>query len=74
MTGSGIGRAIACQYAQRGARVCIVGRRQDALDAVKSECQALHSSVNGDSVLAVRADFADARDMIQVRDALAKGV
>jgi NADPH:quinone reductase-like Zn-dependent oxidoreductase len=59
---SGIGRAIALQYAERGARVCMVGRRQVKLDEVMSEC--------GDRCLAVRGDFSNVEDMVRVRNAM----
>lgn len=51
-----------------------MGRRQDALEKVKNECQALRSSVTEDALLAVNADFTNVGDMIQVRDTLQKGV
>ncbi|KAG6816571.1 hypothetical protein H0H87_004931 [Tephrocybe sp. NHM501043] len=37
---SGIGHSIAKQYAERGARVCVVGRRADKVAEVVEECRA----------------------------------
>lgn len=62
---SGIGRVIALQYAKRGAKVCVVGRRQVKLVEVMSEC--------GDKCLAVGGDFANVEDMIRVRNAVEEG-
>jgi NADPH:quinone reductase-like Zn-dependent oxidoreductase len=62
---SGIGRAIALQYAERGARVCVVGRRQIKLVEVMSEC--------GDKCLAVGGDFSNVEDMVRVRNAVEEG-
>ena len=36
---SGIGRSIERQYAERGARVCIVGHREALVNEVEAECQ-----------------------------------
>ena len=36
---SGIGRSIARQYAERGAQLCIVGRREVLVNEVVAECQ-----------------------------------
>ena len=72
---SGIGRAIAHEYAAAGARVCIVGRRRDELNAVADECAnrlprgaAAWSSDKRDRVLALPGDFSKADDMLAVRD------
>ena len=39
--GSGIGEAMAYQYAQKGANVILTGRRLEPLEQVKSKCEAL---------------------------------
>jgi NADPH:quinone reductase-like Zn-dependent oxidoreductase len=62
---SGIGRAIAHQYAERGARVCVVGRRQLQLDEVVLEC--------GNKCFGVRGDFANVEDMVRIRAAVEGG-
>jgi NAD(P)-dependent dehydrogenase (short-subunit alcohol dehydrogenase family) len=70
---SGVGRTLAHLYAKRGSRVCIVGRRKDAADTVRSECMALTSSGAATSeghILAVAADFTDAESMVKLRDIL----
>ena len=77
----GIGRAIAHEYAARGARVCAVGRRERELAAVADECAALLPSATGltakeggrgehGDVFASRGDFASAEDMGALRDEL----
>lgn len=80
---SGIGRAIANQYARRGARVCVVGRRAGELEEVRRECEALQlqgweerKNGSGDlagRTLAIVADIAVPEDMIRLRDRLQKG-
>ncbi|TFK48060.1 NAD(P)-binding protein [Heliocybe sulcata] len=74
---SGIGRAIAHIYASRGARVCIVSRREGELETVAEECRALSTTAGhgeyqagGKRVLHVVADFAEVEDMVRVRSAL----
>jgi len=69
---SGIGREIAHQYAARGARVCVVGRRQVQLDEVVLECQerAIKSGGEQSSCFGIRADFADVEDMVRLRTAV----
>ena len=47
---SGIGTALAKAYAQKGARIVVSGRKQDALDAVVAELGAGHASVVADVV------------------------
>ncbi|KAI0344003.1 NAD(P)-binding protein [Trametopsis cervina] len=67
---SGIGRAISHLYSQRGAQVCIVGRRQDELEKVRAECVELRSSAPKNAVISVLADFSDAKDMVRLRETL----
>ena len=71
---SGIGRAISHSYSKRGAKVCVVSRKAEALEKVKEECVALRLSAAEDGVITVVADFAEAADMVRVRDTLEKGV
>jgi len=71
----GIGRAIAYRYAQRGAKICVVGRKGAELDAVRSECEealaiphAVSSgSVPASSVLSICGDISRAQDLIAIR-------
>lgn len=65
---SGIGRAIALQYAQRGAKVFIVGLRQAEVDKVYSECASLHPGEG--NVIARVANFTDVQDMVDIRNTL----
>ncbi|KAK0213073.1 hypothetical protein DFS33DRAFT_1393334 [Desarmillaria ectypa] len=65
---TGIGREIALQYSSRGAKVCVVGRREHLLTELVNECKAL-----GHNVLAVTGDVASADDMIRVRSILETG-
>ncbi|TFY71659.1 hypothetical protein EVG20_g1349 [Dentipellis fragilis] len=71
---SGIGRAIAHLYSSRGARVCIVGRREAELRDVWTECEARLASKSEDAskVLSVQADFTSAEDMVRVRQSIEK--
>ena len=57
VTGSsaGLGRAIAHGFAQRGARIGLIARNPEALEAAKKECEAL-----GGQALVLPADVADA--------------
>ncbi len=45
--GSGLGRAMALDFAREGARVCIVGRRQEKLDETCKELSALGADAIG---------------------------
>lgn len=65
----GIGRAIAQEYASRGANVCVVGRRQAQLDEVVQEL----GGADG-QILGVRGDFANVEDMVRVRATIEEGV
>jgi NADP-dependent 3-hydroxy acid dehydrogenase YdfG len=63
---SGIGRAIARAIAERGATLCLVGRRPDALEAVRREVSAA-----GPSSEVYVCDLAQAQDIYELRDRLA---
>ncbi|KAH0589885.1 hypothetical protein H2248_000075 [Termitomyces sp. 'cryptogamus'] len=69
---SGIGESIAKQYAERGARVCVVGRRTDKIAVVVEECRAVSSIKSPTRVLGVVADFAKVEDMVKLRETLQK--
>ncbi len=69
--GTGIGREIAKQYVERGARVCIVGRRQEKLNETVEMCTAKPGSAR--RLLSVAADIASIDDMIALRDTLQNG-
>ena len=73
---SGIGRAIAHLYAQRGARVCVVGRRGAAIDVVEQECktiQRIKETPDDKSAFSFKGDISNPEDMIMLRDVLALG-
>jgi NAD(P)-dependent dehydrogenase (short-subunit alcohol dehydrogenase family) len=59
---SGVGYAIAKRYAARGARVCVVARRPDAISALAAEC--------GDECIGAVADFTKVDDMVRLREQL----
>jgi len=71
---SGIGKSIARQYAKRGARVCIVGRREAHVNQVQAECRDARSlsgfEVAENDIFSVSADFTSIDDMVKVRDLL----
>ena len=67
---SGVGRAVAHGYAERGAKVCVVARRSAELEVVRSECEALAapvSSSESDSILTLCADITRAEDLFIIR-------
>ncbi|OJA19699.1 hypothetical protein AZE42_08388 [Rhizopogon vesiculosus] len=66
---SGVGRTLAHQYAKRGARICLVGRREIMLEEAAEECRKL---CEADRVLTVRGDCASVEDMTKVRDTVIK--
>ncbi|KAI0426524.1 short-chain dehydrogenase [Xylaria sp. FL1042] len=59
---SGLGRTLAKQYAARGARVCVVARRNEPLVTLAEEC--------GDRCLPFVGDFTEAADMEKLRGQL----
>ncbi|OLN97737.1 11-beta-hydroxysteroid dehydrogenase-like 3 [Colletotrichum chlorophyti] len=61
---SGVGRAIAKQYAARGARVCVVARRADEITTLAKEC--------GEKCVWHVADFSNVDDMVSLRARLEK--
>jgi len=65
---------MARKYAARGARVCVVGRREALLNEVVRECKdaqtALGNAERRENVLAIPADFTDVEDMVKVRATL----
>jgi len=65
---SGIGRAIAHEYAARNAHVCVVARREADLKKVVEECGALSSRGDAPAVFSVAADFTSVKDMVRVRE------
>jgi NADPH:quinone reductase-like Zn-dependent oxidoreductase len=70
---SGIGRTLAHKYAERGAKVCAVGRRGAVLEEVRSECEALAtpvSSPESEPVVIICADVSRAEDLITIRETI----
>ncbi|KAH6884311.1 hypothetical protein BKA70DRAFT_1410946 [Coprinopsis sp. MPI-PUGE-AT-0042] len=74
---SGIGQSIARQYAERGARVLVVGRRGALVDEVVGECLKAREAGglsevvgHGKSVLGFTGDFTNVEDMVRLRGVL----
>ncbi|KAH9856525.1 NAD-P-binding protein [Lenzites betulinus] len=74
---SGIGRAIAHEYASAGSRVCIMGRREQQLNEVAEECAKLlptrtaeGASANAGEILHATGDFNDVHEMVALRERL----
>ncbi|KAI3400353.1 hypothetical protein diail_3370 [Diaporthe ilicicola] len=61
---SGVGHALARQYARRGARVCVVARRADKINALSAEC--------GAGCIGAAADMSVVDDMVRVRETIAR--
>lgn len=68
---SGVGRALAVEYARRGARVCVVARSRDTISEVQLEC---NTASGEDTAIAVAADFTSAEDMVALRVRLERGM
>ncbi|EJD55237.1 NAD(P)-binding protein [Auricularia subglabra TFB-10046 SS5] len=64
---SGVGRDVAVQYAARGARVFLTGRRAAELESAGAECSAFGTAA---AVRIERADASVAEDVLRMRDAL----
>lgn len=58
---SGIGKAIALAFAQRGARVVISGRNEDTLSQTEKELKTYHNDI-----LAVKADVSNENDCVRL--------
>lgn len=73
---SGVGRTMAKQYSARGARVCVVGRRETLLLEVQSECRNAQDAAGSRSedIIAIPADFTDVDDVINIRSLLQAGM
>lgn len=70
---SGLGRSVALQYAQRGARgIMVVGRRGDQIDQVVEECQKIAGN-SKTNVIGFAGDFSSIDDMIRIRELLKSG-
>lgn len=72
---SGVGHAIARQYARRGARVCVVARRADKITALAAECNDVSSSSSSDGAksnncMGVAADLSVVADMVRLRETI----
>lgn len=73
---SGVGRALAHSYALRGARVCVVGRRQKEIEDVEQECrliQRMKESEEARNTFSFCGDFANPEQMIMLRDVIQAG-
>lgn len=71
---SGVGKELAVQYANRGAKVCLVGRGEVQLQDVVNLClKASQALPAGQPVISLAADFTNPEDLIRVRDAIQKG-
>lgn len=63
-------------YAQRGARVCVVGRRQREIEEVELECktiQRIKESEEDRNAFSFCADFANPEQMVMLRDIIQAG-
>ncbi|EKM77061.1 hypothetical protein AGABI1DRAFT_122304 [Agaricus bisporus var. burnettii JB137-S8] len=67
---SGIGRSIAHLYARRGAKICVVARRDEKVQEVVRECRA--EKGNEEGIVGCVADFTNVEDMVRVRNLVAE--
>ena len=72
---TGVGRTLAHLYAQRGARVCVVGRRKKEIEEVELECRTIQRIKESEdrNAFSFCADFADPEQMIMLRDVIQAG-
>lgn len=69
---SGVGHAVARQYAKRGgARICVVARRADKIKALEAECGGGGGGGGEQRCLGLVADMTVVEDMVRVRDEIA---
>ena len=68
----GIGKATAKRYAERGARICVVSRKNSELEDVRLECEDIASGGGweGDLVVSFAADFTVPEDLVALRHVL----
>lgn len=69
---SGIGRALAIELAQRGAKLGLVARRKEVLDEVVREIESSRSDKNGEGAARTIAIAADVQDRDSMRAAAEK--
>lgn len=68
---SGVGHAIARQYARRGAKVCVVARRADKINSLAAECNNDDNKNNsGRQCIGVAADLSVVADMVRLRETI----
>lgn len=69
---SGVGHAIARQYARRGAKVCVVARRADKINSLAAECNNSDNknNNNSDQCIGVAADLSVVADMVRLRETI----
>jgi len=62
-------------YAQRGARVCVVGRRRREIEEVELECKTIQRIKESEdrNAFSFCADFADPEQMVVLRDIIQAG-
>lgn len=71
---SGVGRTIAHFYADRDARIAVVGRRANKIDEVVEECvERLGGKVGRKRVVGYAADLTDVDAMVKLRDRIQQG-
>ena len=68
---SGIGRCIALEYAARGARVCVVARREKELTNVCEECRSRGAAST--RIIMLVADYTQPDDLVSLRELVCKG-
>ncbi|KAJ7234014.1 NAD(P)-binding protein [Mycena haematopus] len=66
---SGVGRTLAHQYSKLGVKgVCVVGRREDKIAEVVTECNAYKEPHT--EIIGIAGDFAEVDDMVRTRSQL----
>ncbi|WVO15497.1 hypothetical protein L204_103155 [Cryptococcus depauperatus] len=63
---SGVGKDLALEYAKRGARICLVARREQVLQEVKQQC--IDAGSKDDRILIYAGDMTKVEDLVKVRD------